>query len=159
MLHCSKNVPIMLNNYPYYARIVLVNCHCPYYYMYVLWALNKESSSRQVEQNSFPSETGTISPENSLTLSATLNPLWSIEQDGFFRVPVWGGSFILTYRFRIKSDCIEARSMLRSDGGDCAKEEVVACCELLLAVWVSAPSTVSLRLIVAITPVTPRGWV
>ena len=26
MLHCSKNLPIMLNKYPYYAQIMLIKC-------------------------------------------------------------------------------------------------------------------------------------
>ena len=167
MLYCSKNVPIVFNNYPYYARIMLVNCHWSillhvycgllksWHYIIISKTLMKESSSRHTEQNSFPTETGTIPPKNSLALCAALNPLGSDEQDGFFHAPVWGDSFILTYRFCIKSNCVGARSMLRSDSGNCAGKEVVACCELLLAVWGSSASTV--RSIVAITPVTPRG--
>ena len=75
--------------------------------------------SRQAQQKSLLAETVIISPENSFALCAALMLLGSVEQDGFFfLVPVCGGWFSLTFRFRIKSDCVGARSQLRSDIGD-----------------------------------------
>lgn len=72
-----------------------------------------DNSSRQAVQNSFPAETVIISLENSLALCAALMPLGSVEQAGFFRrAPVCGGSLVLTFRLRIKSDGVGALSWL-----------------------------------------------
>ena len=80
----------------------------------------KESSSRHAEQKSFPAESISISPENSLTLCTTLMLFGSVEQAGFvFLTPVCGGQFTRltrTFRFRISSDCEGARRRLKRDG-------------------------------------------
>ena len=42
---------------------------------------------------------------------AALTPFGSVEQAGrFFRAPVCGGAFTLTFHFRVNSDRVEARS-------------------------------------------------
>ncbi len=83
--------------------------------------------------NSFPAETAIISPENSFALCAAPTLFESVQQVGFFKLlaPVChnGGSFTTTFRLRIKSDYVWARSWLRSDVG----EKALACCELLPA--------------------------
>ena len=53
----------MLNSYPYYARIILVNCRCPYYYMYVLGTLGKfalqHNNTNNIDQGELLPTSGT----------------------------------------------------------------------------------------------------
>jgi len=56
---------------------------------------------------------------------ATLTPFGSAEQAGrFFRAPVCGGAFTLTFRFRINSEHVGARSWLSKDVGEAVSCEL-----------------------------------
>ena len=164
-LLCSTTIPIML-------KLYLLIVAGPYYYMYVLWTLGKSALHNNIiniDQGELLPTSGTkqlstrdrshLTQELSCSLGRT-QPFgigWARQlllscagEKGFLHLDLpppyqigqrWGAKY--------------AKKPRR----DCAGEEVVACCELLLAVWVSTPSTVSLRLIVAIMTVTPHGRV
>ena len=56
---------------------------------------------------------------------AALTPFRSAEQAGrFFRAPVCGGAFTLTFHFRVSSDCVEAQSWLSKDIGEVVSNEL-----------------------------------
>jgi len=81
---------------------------------------------------------------------ATFTPFRSVqEQTGcFFRAPVCGGAFTLTFHFRVNSDRVGAQSWLSKDFG-----ELAVSCELLPGAWDSLTG-----LLVAIME-SPRGQV
>ena len=81
---------------------------------------------------------------------AALTPFRSVQEQAglFFRAPVCGAAFTLTFHFWVNSDRVEAQSWLSKDFG-----ELAVSCELLPGAWDSLT-----RLLVAIME-SPRGQV